>query len=391
MARIAFIHNSFPAGGAERITIDIARHLSCNNKHVFYVYTTRVKDNLLPNDIHDFITIRLIPSQAIQSIRSHHVEKLICADQINIIVMVGKSIYGINNIKRRTGIKSILACHGAPFWQRHIITNRRKKGVFNHLLWHLYNKKRFSDGTLAMQMAIKRTLKDYSQCDAYTVLCDSYKEELIDVLNLDRQNEHIHVIENPESPIKHISYSKEKMILFCGRLENWSKRVDRLLNIWSVVQSSLSEWQLYIVGDGPAKKMLYNLSQELKLERVHFEGWQPDVSRYYDKASIVCLTSETEGWPLALTEAQSHGCICVAYGTTSGIFDILSPQGKCGFIVPPSDEKAYADTLLQIASLSKEEENRIRKNAVKKRLNYAPNIIAKKWEVLFDSLMITNN
>ena len=28
MVRIAFIHNSFPAGGAERVTVDIARYLS---------------------------------------------------------------------------------------------------------------------------------------------------------------------------------------------------------------------------------------------------------------------------------------------------------------------------------------------------------------------------
>lgn len=391
MTKIAFIHNSFPAGGAERITLDIARHLSSLDGYEVFVYTTRITADLMPADIKNILTIRLIPSQAIQSRRSRQIEKFIREDGINILVLVGKSIHDIQGIKQRTGVKSILACHGEPFWQRYIITHRRQKGAFNRLLWQLYNKKRFADGTLAMQKAMKRTRKDYLSCDAYTVLCQPYKAEMLNALGIDPTSNHVYVIENPERPCSQVRYIKDKMILFCGRLENWSKRVDRLLRIWSIVQHQLPEWKLVIVGDGPAYKMLRDMAQELKLERISFEGQQQNVARYYEKASIVCLTSETEGWPLAMTEAQAYGCIGVAFGATSGIKEILSPQGECGFIVPPFDEKAYADILKDIASLSPEEEYAIRKNAVEKRLQYAPDIIAEKWRVLFDTLTIINN
>ena len=237
-----------------------------------------------------------------------------------------------------------------------------------------------------MKMAKARTMRDHNQCDAYTVLCDSYKTELLTALNIDHTNHHIHAIENPEHPVNQVCYEKEKMILFCGRLENWSKRVDRLLRIWASIQHQLSDWRLVIVGYGPAGKMLQDMAKELKLERISFEGRKKDVEHYYRKASIVCLTSETEGWPLALTDAQAHGCIGVAFGATSGIKEILSPHEECGFIIPPFDEKAYADTLIRIANLNKEEEEAIRRSSVEKRLQYTPSIIAKKWKGLFDML-----
>ena len=386
MTKVAFIHNSFPAGGAERITMDIARHLSSLGGYEVFVFATRLADSLLPEDVHKILTIRLIPSQAIQSRRSQHIERLIITNNIDILISVGKSIHDINGIRERTGVKTILACHGEPFWQRHIITHRRQKGLIRRIMWHAFNKKRFADGTLAMEKAMTRTMKDYLQCDAYTVLCSSYKEELLTALNIDRESNHIYAIENPEYPIDHVCYEKEKMILFCGRLENWSKRIDRLLRIWSNVQHHLPDWRLTIVGNGPADKMLRDMAKELKLERISFEGHHKDMSRYYREASVVCLTSETEGWPLALTEGQAQGCIGVAFGATSGIKDILSPHGECGFIVTPFDEDAYAETLFQIAHLSKEEELTIRRKSVAKRLQYTPYIIAEKWRILFDSL-----
>ena len=391
MKKIAFIHNSFPAGGAERITIDIARYLSSLDGYEVFVYATRLTASLMTKDVDRLITIRLIPSQTIQSVRSRHIEKLLLADGIDILVSVGKSIHNIRRIKERTGVKTVLACHGEPFWQRYVITHRRQKGGLRRLMWHLYNKKRFADGSLAMQMAMQRTMNDYLQCDAYTVLCDSYKREMMAALSIDQADNHIHVIENPEYPVEHACYTKDKMILFCGRLENWSKRVDRLLRIWSTIQFSLPDWHLAIVGDGPAHKMLCGMAKELGLERISFEGHQSNVARYYEKASIVCLTSETEGWPLALTEAQAYGCIGVAFGATSGIKEILSPHGECGFVVSPFDEQAYAETLIHIATLSQYEMNGIRRNAVEKRLQYAPHLIAEKWRQLFDALKTTNN
>lgn len=386
MKRIAFVHNNFPAGGAERITIDIARYLKNVGGYQVYVYTTRVSPSLMTDEVRELVNIRTIPSQAIQSRRSAAVEAFLVQDCIDVLVQVGKSLSGIEAIKARTGCKTVMACHGEPFWQRHVIMHRRQKGFLRRLMWHLWNRRRFEDGTLAMRMAKERTLKDYLQNDAYTVLCESYRDEVIEVLGLDAAMAHIYVIENAENLVEDVCYEKENVILFCGRFENWSKRIDRLLRIWARVEPVLADWKLVLVGDGRDDKMLRKLAVDLRLQRISFEGMQKNVTEYYRKASVVCLTSETEGWPLALTEGQAHGCIGVAFGATAGIREIL--DGGCGFTVPAFDETEFAQTLITLASMDQDRIMEMRVNSVRKRAEYAPEAIADKWKKLFDILVV---
>ena len=363
MTKIAFIHNNFPAGGAERVTIDIAAYLSSFEGYEVYVYASRISEVLMTEDMRKTFTLRKIPTQAVPSRRAREIERHVVNDGIDVLVQVTKAIPGIEDIKKNTGVKTVVSCHGEPFWQRHAIVYRRQKGLVRKIMWNLYNKKRYEDGTLAMKKAVSRTLREYNNCDAYTVLCKPYKYTVDDV-----------------------NYSKENILLFCGRFENWSKRIDRLLRIWSKVQDKMSDWRLVLVGDGENWEELKQMAADMSLERVSFEGRRTNVADYYRKASVVALTSETEGWPLALTEAQAQGCICIAFGCTSGIREVLSPDKECGFIVSPYDEDEYARILLSIVSMPEEEKLRVRKNSVAKRLEYVPESIAEKWRLLFDEI-----
>ena len=153
MKRIAFVHNWFPAGGAERVTIDIAEYLNMVGGYEVYVFATHLSESMLTEKVQKVVHLRSIPSQAIPSRRSAAIEKLLVDEHIDILVQVVKSLPDIEGIKARTGCKVVLACHGEPFWQRHAIVHRRRKGFFRKLLWYLYNKRRFEDGTLAMKLA----------------------------------------------------------------------------------------------------------------------------------------------------------------------------------------------------------------------------------------------
>lgn len=387
MTKVAFVHNGFPAGGAERITVDIARYLKSVGGYQVYVYTTKVDQTLVTKELSDIMTIRLIPSQAIQTRRSAAVEKYIVEDGIDVLVQVTKALKGIEEIRKRTGCRTVVACHGEPFWQRHAITFRRQKGLVRKMMWNLYNRKRYEDGTLAMRKAVERTRREYDVSDAYTVLCEPYKDQIAAELGIDAATSQIYPIENPERLVEDVCWEKENVVMFCGRFENWSKRVDRLLRIWSKVQERLPQWRLVLVGDGADGAMLRQMAQELDLQRVSFEGMQKNIAGYYDRASVVAMTSETEGWPLALSEAQAYGCIGIAFGCTAGVSEILGTDGECGFVVPPFDEDKYAETLVKIASMSEDEKMRIRRNAVERRRRYAPEVIAEKWRQLFDSLV----
>lgn len=391
MMKIAFIHNNFPSGGAERVTVDIARYLDSCGGYQVYVYASRIARALVTEELSRCLTLREIPTQAVPSRRAKKIEEYILQDGIDILVQVTKAIPGIEQIKEKTGVKTVVACHGEPLWQRHAIVYRRQKGFLRKLMWKLYNRKRYEDGTLARRKAVTRTMRDYATSNAYTVLCQPYKMEMASSLGLSPDKSHIYAIENPESPVQTVNYDKEKIVLFCGRFENWSKRIDRLLRIWSKVQDRMPEWRLVLVGDGEDWQWLRQMALDMSLERVSFEGRTNDVASYYRRASVVALTSETEGWPLALTEAQAQGCICVAFGCTSGVKEVLSPDGECGFVVPAFDEQKFADTLCTIAGMDEESRLRIRRNSVARRLEYAPEIISEKWRLLFDELYIGKN
>ena len=98
MVRIAFIHNRFPAGGAERITIDVASYLSRFEGYQVHVYASRVAEHLMTDESRKALVLRRIPKQTIPSRRAKAIENLIREDKIDILVQVTKAIPGIDKI-----------------------------------------------------------------------------------------------------------------------------------------------------------------------------------------------------------------------------------------------------------------------------------------------------
>lgn len=67
------------------------------------------------------------------------------------------------------------------------------------------------------------------------------------------------------------------------------------------------------------------------LEHVSFEGFQQP-KPYYERASILLLTSEYEGFLLVLAECMSFGVIPVVYDSYSAVRDIID-DGKDGVVI----------------------------------------------------------
>ncbi len=385
MKKIAFIHEKFPVGGAERVTLDIVKYLHKNKTdYRCFVFATKFVENLCTPEVKEAFEVRIIPQR---EGRTEAVEKLIVEEGIDLVIQVVQPLTGIEGVAERTGCKVMFANHGEPFWQRYSIIRKRRRRLLNRLFWHFGVKRKYVKNGRAREIAVERTLQHYNGCDAYTVLCEGYRQTTCQAFGIKPEESKIHVIENSERIVENVTYDKEKNIMYCGRLENVSKRLDRLLRIWGKVQDRLPDYKLLIVGDGDYRGAMEKQIAKERLQRVEMLGWQSDVEQFFRKASIVCLTSQTEGWPLCLTEAQAHGCIPVAFGCSDGIKDVLSPSGVNGFVVTPFDEDEYAETLLKIAGLSEEERLAIRKSAVVKRAEYAPEIIMKKWKNLFDLVL----
>lgn len=195
--------------------------------------------------------------------------------------------------------------------------------------------------------------------------------------------EKVCAIPNPATYLPQYDFDfseKKRELLFVGRLELGQKRVDLLLKIWAKLEARFPEWCLRIIGDGPDATATKNLSKELGLRRVYFEGFC-DPRPFYRSASIFCMTSAFEGWGMVLVEAAAFGCVPVAFDSYASVSDIIS-SGEDGILVPAFDCEKYAEELarLMFDSVLREKFARAARARVSE---FSPAKIAEQWEKLF--------
>ena len=177
------------------------------------------------------------------------------------------------------------------------------------------------------------------------LLSPRYKQPLLQIAPYLSQK--IYTIANPNS-YEDIPFipQKEKEILFVGRMDNRSKKVNRLLRIWKKIYREFPDWSLSLVGDGPDRKTLEEYSEKHSLDRIHFYGFS-NPRPFYERASIICMTSDFEGFPMVLTEAMQFGCIPIAYDSFESVRDVII-HGKTGLLIPPFSEKKFVNSLKRV-------------------------------------------
>lgn len=177
---------------------------------------------------------------------------------------------------------------------------------------------------------------------------------------------------------------KQKQVIVVSRLEETQKRISRVIKVWKQIENDkkFNDWTLKIIGDGHDKKKYIKLAEDLNLKRVVFCNRQQP-KPFYEKGSIFLMTSSYEGWGLTLTEAQQFGCVPIAIGSFSSVYDIIS-NGKDGIIVNSNNINTYAKNLENLMA----DEKKLLEMAYQAILSshkFDINIIAKLWINLIQS------
>lgn len=219
----------------------------------------------------------------------------------------------------------------------------------------------------------------FAHSDKVALLSSSHKD-FFDKYGINYEEDKIDVIPNPFSFAVQDS-PKKKQLLYVGRLEQGEKRPDRLIKIWKRLYRKFPDWEMVIVGDGKERSRLEQ--QAKRLERISFVGFQSP-EQYYRDASIFCLTSNLEGFPMVLPEAMSFGVVPFSFDSFPAVHDIIE-DGKTGVLVKPFSIKKYADKL---ALLMSDEEKRIlmSENCMKDVTRFSLDNIVNQWITLFNSL-----
>jgi glycosyltransferase involved in cell wall biosynthesis len=160
-----------------------------------------------------------------------------------------------------------------------------------------------------------------------------------------------------------------------------------LLQAFRQVVRKRPDCRLEILGDGPLRAELEALSSELGLTAsVRFRGYSSDVAQFLAgiDASVLCSTSE--GLPLGVLESMAAALPIV--GTdVGGVRDLLE-EGRCGWIVPPSNPDSLARAMLAAAETPVAECRamglRARTHVVE---NYSQARMTEEYEKLFAALV----
>jgi glycosyltransferase involved in cell wall biosynthesis len=120
-----------------------------------------------------------------------------------------------------------------------------------------------------------------------------------------------------------------------------------------------------ISGDGPLLTDLKLKARELELP-IQFLGWQSDIEKILSFSDLVILTSENEGMPVALIQAQMAGIPVLT--TDVGSASEVLVNGKSGFCIDYS-AKDFVDkiqTLINNPQMQKTFGEAGKKNAMEK-------------------------
>ena len=177
---------------------------------------------------------------------------------------------------------------------------------------------------------------------------------------------------------------KRNQILFAGRIELKQKRPDILLLIWSKIFNLFPDWELIILGDGPDRNYIQQSSEEMELKNISFKGFV-NPEPYYHEASIICMTSDYEGFGMVLIEAMQYGVVPVTFNNWASLTDIII-DNETGLLVPSGDIENYIVKLKEMMR-NKELRNTMGMNAIKLVKKFDINSIGKEWLNLFDELM----
>lgn len=140
------------------------------------------------------------------------------------------------------------------------------------------------------------------------------------------------VLYNP-CPLVNRDFSKKKnAILYAGTL-NERKGYDRLLQAFALIASKYPSWKIVFAGNGEIEQgKILQRQLDIKTNQIEFLGWitGKEKEKAFQEASIYCLPSWGEGFPMGVLDALAYG-IPVITTPVGGIMDLIK-NGVNGLI-----------------------------------------------------------
>ncbi len=162
------------------------------------------------------------------------------------------------------------------------------------------------------------------------------------------------------------------------------KRTEDVVKIFKNVSEKINS-KLLLVGDGPERQSVEQLSRELDLsESVRFLGKQEAVEELLAVSDLFLMPSATESFGLAALEAMA--CQVPVISTNTGGIPEINVDGYCGFMSDVGDVKSMSENAIMLLS----DENKLsqfKSNALKRAQEFELSKILPLYENYYLSVI----
>lgn len=372
------------AGGVSRTTETLGRIFEDNGIEVWFVGAKNLNKDKHYHPHQFFLPKeeRIIDKENIDFL-SKFIKQRGGACIINQASLSCEAVNFIAEIKKYTGIRIISCLHNSVLtpvlngaFQKEFLLRKKhlsllfeimRTSMVTNLMTYIYIRK---------YRQFYRNILDKS--DKVILLCDGQVDELRKMCGTINDNK-VSVIPNCQMPVleSEMNDTKENLVLWVGNVDYSIKRPDNMLRIWNKICFKHPDWQLTIVGDGPALNDVKSMSKNMGMERVIFVG-RKSPEEYYKKAKIVCVTSVHESFSLVTTEAQANGAVPVVFDSFTAA-PMVVKNGVTGILVPSFKLDAFANEMSRLMSdniclMNMSEE------AKKSVFQFSPDVVYKKWQ-----------
>ena len=228
--------------------------------------------------------------------------------------------------------------------------------------------------TLRAKVKAKVLLRAIKKCDMLISLtcadAEYWKSYVSKVRNV--PNPVAFFIDNPD-----VSLRLDGRILCVSRLHE-QKRIDRLIDAFSLIAQKYPSWYIDIYGDGEEKvKLETQIEKNNLVGRINLLEPTPHIIDEYQKSNFLVLSSDYEGMPLVLLEAMACGVPCVSTCCPFGPSELI--ENGINGLLTNLDSKDFAAKMEWMIT---HEEERIQMGikAHESAAKYKKDVIMKKWE-----------
>lgn len=387
MKTVLFLLDRYPGyGGIEKVTTCLANSLTEQYKIILCSGQSEHGDKLL-QQLDPRITYRALPHRESRynSDNLTTFQRILKEEDVRLVIY--QDSYAANeflplSIKKESGVKLIVAEHSSPGMSRRWL--RAHLAAYPKL--HIISRaKVIFFGVRGILRSLKRRTTLYQHCDKYILLSPRLRQEFL-------QNSFIRTTDKLDTISNPVSYTpqpvdlreKKKQVLFIGQFVP-DKGISYLLSIWEKVAPQAPDWQLVLVGDGPDMNETKAAITRMRIPRVSIEGFRTDIEAYCRSASILCMCSSFEGFPMVLPEAMSSGAVPMSFNSFSAIDDIFTDEIS-GYKIPVFDTGTYAARLLELMQ-NDEKRERMARAAIAQSENFRKEHFIARWREKLEELL----